>query len=275
MAFFGSVWLRNKLGTKEVNITDPDGDGLGGLDVFIQDQTTGTIDLKLMNVEGSWTIAVNTNIEDTTITATGGHGITTGDTILIKEGLRYSQFKVTNVVTNTITIDSPLDLAYTTAATCTRGTTNMAVIGTLATPVIFGIGPLAAQDWDIVRVLFVIEGNATMDSSLFGCIPAIVNGVLIRQRNAVFFNQFNVKSNGDFALRAYDISYDDRAGVPSGIYGFRCRRTFGGAGKTGVTIRLVGTPEEFQVLIQDDIATAVSGDQITNMEVVVQGHVVE
>jgi hypothetical protein len=276
MTFFNSVYLRNKANTKEVNITDPEGDGLGGLDVFIQDQTTGTIDLKLMNVAASFTIAVNTTIDTSTFTATGGHGISVGDTIFIAEGERYSQFIVLNVATNVITIDMPLDFAYTTAATCTRGSTNMAVIGSLGSPVVFEIGPIGTQNWDIIRIMFAIEGDAAMDSALFGCITALTNGIVLRQKNSVFYNQFNAKSNADFALRAYDISYDDRAGAgPSGIFGFRCRRTFGGASKTGVTIRLIGSPEKIQVLIQDDLATAVGGNQITKMEAVVQGHIVE
>ena len=272
MAWFPRVILKDLAG-RIANITDPDGDGVGGLDVYIQDQHTGIIDLFLMNIEGTFTLASTTTTDTNTFTATGGHGITTGDTVLLQEGIRFSQFIVLNVVTNTITVDSPIDVAYTTSATCQRGITNMNVDGSV-TPVVFTILPLnlspTSNQWDIVRMIFAIQDGSSMDSSMFGSIAGgITNGIVVRQKNGFFQNYFNVKTNGDFALRAYDIAFDDRAS-PQGEYFFRSRRTFGGQSKTGVTIRLAGEDDdEFQVIIQDDLTG------LDNFSVTAQGHVVE
>jgi hypothetical protein len=272
MAWFPKVLIKDLAG-KVAGITDPDGDGIGGLDVYIQDQHTGIVDLFLMNVEGTFTLASTVTIDTNTFTATGGHGITTGDTVFLSEGIRFSQFTVLNVVTDTITVDSPIDVAYTTGATCQRGITNMNVDGS-STPVIFSIAPLdispTSNQWDIVRMIFAIQDGSSMDSSMFGSIAGgITNGVVIRQKDGLFQNYFNIKTNGDFALRAYDISFDDRAS-PQGEYFFRSRRTFGGASKTGVTIRLAGEDnDEFQVIIQDDLTS------LDSFSVTVQGHVVE
>ncbi len=270
MSHFQGVYLKDKLNTVEVNITDPENDGLGGLDVFIQDQFTGTVDLLAMEFADTFTLASDAIVDALTITVTGGHTIATGQYIILREGVRYSQFEILNVVTNTITVDSPIDFAYTAAsATGENGSANMGVDGS-STPVIYAIKPNSSLIWDITRVLFVIESSGQPDSTQFGDIAGgVTNGIVLRQKNSLNFNQFNCKTNGDFAARAYDISFDDRAS-PLNDYFFRSRRTFGGTSKTGVVLRLFGTTsDELQVIIQDDLTTLLS------FRMVAQGHIVE
>lgn len=241
----------------------------GGLAVNVQDQVTEVVDLFMFNEEGTFTLASGVSIDDTTFTATGGHGISIGDVITIEDGARHYQSLILNVVTNTITVDSPFDFAYTTDAIGIRGIHNMNVNGSV-TPVIFRVTPKNLTNgikWDIVRVIFTIEDDTSMDTSKFGGISALTNGFVLRLKNGTTKNIFNVKSNGDFANRAYDISYDDRA--PAGLFGLRVRRTFGGAAKTGVTLRMEATTDDaLQIIVADDLTA------LTTFTCVVQGHVV-
>lgn len=274
MSHFEQIVIEDITGTT-VNVTDPDGDGVGGLDIFIQDQHTEVIDLFLMQFEGTFTVSVNTVIDTYTFEATGGHGISVGDCVLFREGVAFSQFFVISMATNTITVGSPFDVIYTTSGTFDRGIINMNVDGSI-TPQIFSIGPIAPvapateNKWDIVRVMFAIQDGSSMDSSMFGSIAGgVENGITLRQKNGMYKNYFNIKANGDWGLRAYDISFDDRAGG-NGKYFFRTRRTFGGAAKTGVTIRLAGEDSDaFEVVINDDLT------DLEEFFGVTQGHVVE
>jgi hypothetical protein len=252
-----------------VNVKTATGESV---DIFIQDQTSETVDYHLSQIINAVTLAVNTTIEDTAVTLTAGHGMVAGNYLELVEGIRFYQAQVTNVNVNVITLDTPLDFAFTTAAAGNRVTVDMDVDGSLANPEIFSIVPPAGVKWDIVRIIFVIQGDAAMDSRLFGSLPALTNGIVVRSVNSTQKAQFNCKSNGEFAEIAYDIAYDDRAGVAAGIYAFRCRRTWGSQGKTGVVIRLDGDEGgELQHLVQDDLLDAA----MISYHARVQGHIVE
>ena len=242
------------------------------VDVFIQDQTSETVDYHMSQTLNTVTLAADTNMGDTSVTLAAGHNMVNGNHIEFTESLRFFQAQVTNVATNVITLDMPLDFAFTTAAMANRVTVEMDVVGTLANPQIFSITPPAGVRWDVVRIIFLIEGDAAMQSNLFGSLPALTNGIVIRTVNSTTKVQFNCKSNGEFAEIAYDIAYDDRAGVPAGIFAFRCRRTWGGQNKTGVVLRLPGSDGgELQHLVQDDLEDAA----MITYRARVQGHIVE
>jgi hypothetical protein len=212
-------------------------------------------------------LALDTSVEDTLITLTAGHGTIIGDTISLKEGICYYQGLATNVVGNDITLDTPLDHAFTAATTTVCiGNINLAQNGSLVSPIIAFASPPNSTIWDVTRILFTIQDNVVMDNGKFGGIAALTNGIVLRKKDSIYKNIFNVKTNGDFAERAYDIAYDSKA--PAGEYGFRCRRTFGGAEKNGSVIRLHGAGnDEIQIIIQDDLSA------LTHLHAVIQGHV--
>ena len=111
--------------------------------------------------------------------------------------------------------------------------------------------------------------NSAGSDALFGNLTALTRGVVLRKADGINHTIFNAKTNGDFALRMYDIAYTDRA-VPSQSYGLRGRSTFAGQDKRGVVIRLDGdNSEELELLVQDDLST------LTSFRIVAQGHVVE
>ena len=199
-----------------------------------------------------------------------------GDIICLKEKDRFYQgFVLSKVlipgIGYTIYLDTPVDYYFSVNSFVSVGSHNLAVDGSV-TPVIFKISPKGASgdvEWDVTRLLVNIVDDSSMDATKFGGIPILTNGVVLRSVNGITKNIFNIKSNSDWAERAFDISYDDRAS-PLGEYSFRVRRSFAGQDKNGVTIRLrASSDDELQLIIYDDLS------DLTDFEVVIQGHVVE
>jgi hypothetical protein len=63
----------------------------------------------------------------------------------------------------------------------------------------------------------------------------------------------------------YDTAYADKR--PSGSFGFKFRRTFGGQGKNGVVIRLTAIHgDSLKLIIQDDLTG------LDDFYIVAQGH---
>jgi hypothetical protein len=201
-------------------------------------------------------------------TATTGHGINIGDEILLLDVISERDFYATviNVVTDTITVDRPLDFAFTSANTLGRiVTTEMAVSGSLASPQIFSIRA-GATERDHTRVILSMLDDSSMDDGRFGGGNALTNGLVFRIVNSFQKTIFNWKTNGEIANFCYDVSYSDKA--PSGQYGLRARISFAGQDKHGVALRL-GEGDVLQFVVQDDLTGLVS------LKAVVQGHVTE
>lgn len=236
------------------------------LDVAVQDQFTEIIDFYLHSHDTEGNLLLSpVAVDDTDITLTPGHGAVIGNIIGIKENAVMYQSEIINVVGDVITVSSPSDRAFTTSAGVHIGSNNMNVDGS-ATTQIFKLSAPIGVKWDIVRILFYIQDNSSMDDSRFGGLTALTNGVVIRLKNGNVKNIFHVHSNGEFAIRAFDTVYTDKA--PAGSFGFRVRRTFGGPSKNGVVIRLDGDiDDQLQVLIQDDLTG------LENFNCVAQGHV--
>jgi len=242
----------------------------GGLDVNIQDQTTTVVDLYMFHQISTFEISAPVDIDDLTVSVVSTTGMVAGHVLCFQEGTNFFQAIILEINSLVLTIDTPFDFAFSTAGGCSFGNRNMNVDGSV-TPVIFRVGPGNlddGQEWDIVRILFSMVDEAEMDDGLFGGIAALPKGLVLRQVNGHSKNIFNVKTNGEFALRNYDASYADNA--KKGFYGFRSRRTFGGQSKNGVVLRLEATTnDQLQIIIQDDLT-----DLVTFYSVV-QGHVVD
>jgi hypothetical protein len=251
-------------------MTEISGNNPTASNTWVGDQFTEIVDFFLTeNLNSGKLLANPVAIDAKQFDLTGGHGAIIGNTILICEtvdGLgRCYQATILNVATNTITVDSPLDENFTTDADVIIGNKNLNIDGSTATK-IATISPPTGTKWDITRLVVHIEDETSMDSAKFGGLPALTNGIVLRHKNNVINNIFTVKSNGEFGERAYDIEYDPKA--PAGVFGFRCRRSFGGQDKNGVVIRLDGSlGDELQVLISDDLTG------LTLHRYVIQGHV--
>ena len=241
----------------------------GALPVNVQDQTTPIVDLYAHRDLGELTLSAATTINATVINVTDASAVVAGNVICIKEGERDYQARVISKLVNATTVGTPLDYAFSTAADVHYAEHDLAsVAGSLASPKVYGIAPAPDVQWDVVRVIFHIEDDAVMDDGKFGGIAALTNGVVLRVVNGDTHNVFNVKTNGEFAERAYDREYVAKPPAGTGN-AMNVRRTFGGQEKNGVVIRLNGADgDEMQILVQDDLTA------LSHFHCIVQGHVV-
>lgn len=257
----------------DVNIVGPL-ESNGAMPVNIQDQHTEIVEFYLQQVvDATLTIITDTAINDLVVTVSSAAEPVDGNLVCFREETHFYQAEILSHAANgvnwDVTLDTPLDFAFTTAGGCALSNKNMAVNGSV-TPVEFvfsAAGVTAGTEFDITRVIFHITDNVAMDSGTFGGVPKLDNGVVLRVENSITKNIFNAKSNGDFADHAYDIEFDPKA--PAGEYSFRCRKTFAGQSKSGVTIRLAtNTSDQLVLIVQDDLT------DLTDFHVVVNGHVV-
>lgn len=244
-------------------------DEMKGIDVSIQDQSTEIVDLYMIDIDDAITPTVTepASIDDKVITVDATTGITAGDAINISENGRTFQAIVFTVTDTTITFNAPLDMDITADAVVEVGKWNMAVDGSTVNK-IYRVTPPAGATWDIVRITIGMTATTAMDDSTFGPLTALTNGVVLRVVDSYTKNIFVVSDNGGFAERCYDADYPTK--VPSGIYAFRARRTFGGQDKNGVVVRL-SAGDSLEFIVQDDLSDAT----FTKFACVVQGHVVQ
>ena len=243
-----------------------DPQGKKAVENFIQDQTTRPVSLYLhRHIGGLIILTADANIDDTELDVEAGHGAVAGNLICLKEGTKFYQGEVLSVTVTTIKLDSPLDFAFTQGANCTATRKAMNVDGSI-TPVEFHVRPNVGVRWDIQELIFLIEGSDPMDTGLFGDIAALANGIVVRKTGAEHINIFNIKSNGDFATRSFNIEFDPKP--PGGITAVRVSREF--KRQNGVVIRVDGdNPDDLVVLVQDPLQT------LGKFECILQGHEVE
>lgn len=171
------------------------------------------------DVDNQQIIAVNTADEDTVIQLTEALAAYEDKFIYLKDGLRFYAGEVMAVDTDldTITVNPPLDFAFTTDSYVDIGITDMAVDGSV-TPVIFKLQPLTGHRWIINDVLLHIEDATKMFDNLFGGLAALTNGVFFHQETDIHLNVGTFKRNSDFALATSKFQFTNTAGA-SGVYG--------------------------------------------------------
>jgi hypothetical protein len=253
------------------------------VDANLQDQTTRPIIAKFNRVTNNTTLSVAGSIDDTSITVNDATGIAVGSYIIIfnPTDLTFMFATAINIAAApSIVIDTPLDSDYPIGTNIDIAVTDMSTaVGTLATPIVFGLRGTGAPpgvdlDVDITRMIFKLTCTSSVDLTKFGNFARLVNGLVLRRRNNVTENIFNVKDNGEIAGIMFDFQVAQATNPAQGVDGFTGRLTFAGMSKIGVAIRLpVGDDLEF--LIQDDLETAQAGETITLFEIVAEGHIVE
>ena len=265
----------SKVGNKNINIVDAytgtpaEVEKNGGLAVNIQDQTSKPIDVFFSQSISNFTLSTD-NIESGvsslvyTFEATGGHGIVSGNEIILLDVVadRFFYAEVKNVVTNTITVDRPIDHIF--AAVSTLGrivTTQMAVDGG-STEQIFSLRA-GSVPLDFTRIIFSMLCDSALDDGKFGNITKLNRGIVFRIVNSFQKTIFNFKTNGEIAQFCFDLKYSDKA--PAGNEGMTARITFAGQSKHGVTLR-ISENDVIQWVIQDDLTDLVS------FRIAAQGH---
>jgi len=248
---------------------------LGGIDVRLQDQTTRPIIVKFNKVTNSTTLSVPAVKGAYTITVTNTTGFVDTKYIILFEpaSVNFSFYnQVGAPAGNVITLDTPLDFAYSAGTFVDAAITNMNVNGAV-TPQVFGLRGTGAPpgvdiDVDITRIIFSCLTASAIDNAKFGDLARLTRGLVLRKRNDLIENVFNVKSNGEIEGIMYDYTPRAATNPQQGIDGFSGRLTFGGQSKIGVVIRLpIG--EDAEVLIQDNLTG------LTSLEITAEGHVVD
>ena len=217
------------------------------------------------------TLTADTVVDEYTISLASATGISAGDEIyLAQDHDNPASFfaKVISVSTNTVTVDSPLDKVFSTTsngAIAFKVTTNMAVDGS-TTRQIFDITNGSSHEFEFHRLIIHMSDGSAMDDGMLGGIAGGVDkGIILRVKysDGTYHNLWNVKTNGEFGLIAYDQRYDDKA--PSGTYGLTIKSTFS---KLGGVVKL-GLGEKLEVIIQDDLT------DLTSLKMMAEGRYLE
>jgi len=248
----------------------------GGTDVNVQDQHTPAL-IVPFNKPHALTVTTNQPaIGDTTIDVVSATGFVAGDmfTVFSKADVRFSNFTILSVDTLTITVDTPIDFEYPIGSVANAGSTEMSVNGSV-TPQIFGLrGDATAENalpvsFDVTRIIFSCVTDTAVDLSKFAdIVGGITNGLVLRKKDGIYRNIFNIKTNAEMASMMYDFTVHDAQNPNQGQHGFVARITFGGPSKIGVVLRLK-PGEDLQILVQDQLST------IDSFYMVAEGHVVK
>lgn len=247
----------NGKGINRVQISQPL-ESNGAIPVNVQDQTTPPFDLYFVQQKGSTTTnTVATAIGDLTITVASVASFSVGDYLGIFSGTgRFYFGTVLSILGNDLTLDTPLDFAFPIGSNTLSFTRDLNVNATPASPSYFQIQAGAAGlEIDITRFMLAIGTNNPGNVDQFGDLPALTNGLVLRRIDTVYRNIWNIKTNLEFGLHAYDLQPFSAVG-PGGD-GLISRYTFAGQDKHGVTIRL-GPNEALQLIIQDNLSGLVS-----------------
>jgi len=264
-----AAWLRDNFfnGGDVPNLTN------GGADVNIQDQHTPSVDTYFLKELSGFTVAVDTPLSTLTtlyydFVATAGHGIITGDELLLIDIAddRVFYCEVLNVVTNTITIDRPFDNSFPAATSLGRVVTSNMNVNGAVTPQIFTIRGGAIVEHDMTRFFLTMLSSNSMDDGKFGSLTKLTRGLVLRIINGTQVVIFNFKTNNDIKQFCYDLTYSDKA--PAGQFGLSSRMSFAGQDKHGVTLRISGL-DAIQWIVQDDLTGLLS------LKASGQGHHVE
>jgi len=274
MSYFAVVKISDFAGQRIVDVSEgsPRDANISELFVRMRDQETGNIDILFQAGDDAFLLAADTIIDDTTITVQSGHSIVAGQSIILRQDEFFSQFRVINVATNVITLDSPIDRTYIIAETRGgNGSTNLAVDGSI-TPQYFYVRPNSSSIWDITQLVFAIESADVPGGEDFGDIAGgLAIGLVLQLRSDENKNIFTIRRNIDFANYGHDLVYDKQEKLPDFNF-VRARRIFGGVDHTGTVLRLcgvevIGTQDSLRIVVQDDLSS------LASLRTCVQGYV--
>ncbi len=243
-------------------------------DVNLQDQTTPAIIANFNQVQNSTTLAAEALRDTRQITVSDPTGFSIGTYVIVFSPItvRFFVAFATAVVGPLITLDRPLDSTFPIGSFVDGAITDLAVDGSV-TPQLFGLRGLGAPpginlDVDITRIIMTCVATDPVTLSLFGDLPRLTNGLLMRQRNTEWFNTFNVHSNREIAGLTFDFNVSQAINPAQGENGFVTRLTFAGQNKVGVAIRLA-LGEDLEILVQDALQSLLS------LEIIAEGHIVD
>ena len=228
--------------------------------VVTQYQTTRPLLIDFNEVSDSTTLSAPTAVNDQTITVADPTGFVDGKYIILFNPLNEDfsfMYQVGPPAGNVITVDSQLDRVYPAGAFVDAAITNLAVNGSV-TPRTFGLRGIGAPPGvdvraSITRFIFSCITGSPVDLDLFGDLPKLANGLLLRCRNGINTNIFNIKSNREMAGIMFDWMPIAATNPVQGVDGFFARLTLAGDNKLGTALDLpIG--DDVEIIVQDDLS---------------------
>lgn len=240
------------------------------VDNFPQDQTTQFDDLFFTQAIGVPTTLTADTIFDSEaetfsriMIVASIANISIGDFVFVFSGIsgeeRFYSGTVLAISTLTLTMDNPFDFIFSSGDTVVSSTKDMNIDAS-GTPQIYEIragGAGSTREFDITRILMKNLSDTAVDLSKFGdIVGGVTNGLLLRDKlsESVYKNKWNIKTNGDMALLAYDWAPFAATNPVQGQDGFRWRYSINGMDKHGV-VKRIGTNKSLQILLQDNFLT--------------------
>lgn len=228
----------------------------GGLAVSSLSKTTRALDLKFIRATDFTALTADTVIDSTVISVASTSGMAQGIVLgIVNPNGQFYFGEVISINVLDVTVDTALDqiFDFTTSSIIVANNHLNSIAGTLASPVkyqIAGVGVGTGLNVDITRIMGNMTSANIMYDELFGSLPILTNGCVLRVSNGAMVNQWNVKSNGALALLCHDANYPPK--VPSGTYAFRFRYSLSGEEKHNVVIRLE-PGYTLELWVQDDL----------------------
>jgi len=211
--------------------------------VFTQDQTTKPFDFFFTKIIGiPNTVAVTTAIDDFTVTVTDATGMSESDYFGLFNADNPNDNRayfgtILSISDDDITLDTPLDFAFQAGDTAAVFNKDLSVDGS-STSQVFSIqvGSAATQSIHINRLLFSMLTDSAVSLAKFGDLTKLVKGCVLRRKNGICHNVFNIKNNSDLANLCFDYDPQAAANPSQGQDGVTFRYTFNGKDKHGVAI---------------------------------------
>lgn len=244
-----------------------------------KDRTTRLVNVKFNRVTNSTALAGPVSIDDTSIVVDSSTGIIVGSYLIFfsPTDKKFMVARATSIASApTIIIDTPFDFAFPAGTFIDVSITNLKSIGSSASPQVYGLRGTGSPPGVnitamIERIIFTCTTNSPINLSLFMNLAKLTNGLVLRSRNGDNENIFNIKDNLELAGIQFDYTPITAINPAQGIDGIIARLTFSRFG--GVKALPIGT--DLELLVQDDILTAQTGDSITILEAMAQGYILE
>ena len=213
------------------------------------------------------TFAADAPAGSTEIELASATGFAVNDYMHIENGVvEQVHPRINSLVGTTATLDRPLDNEFVIGDSIEKSILSMNVLGSLASPVSFKVIPSSSEVMHLTRILIEMTHGTAGDNGLFGDLPALLNGVVLRRYDGTtgtYATFTNWKTNSDIVTDTGDVNYAQRSSG-GGEYGTNSEGKFSDA---GAIVYLDGSVGDYiEVLIQDDLT------QLNSFRIKAQGH---
>jgi hypothetical protein len=232
----------------------------GHLEVEVSSQISPPVIVHAHSLQGTTILSADVAVGDLIINVVSATGAVVGDALTLTNPttIRYYTGHITAIDGLAITVDTHVDQKFRADSSFVSFVTHDMNVDGTTTEVIFGLRQAETVNVpisvDITRMIWVGITDSVPNLSLFGDLPALLEGMAIRKKlsDGTYQNIHNIHSNLDFVNLAFDFDIYSEANPVQGVNGFACRFTLGGEEKLGTVIR-VEPDEDLEIQINDDL----------------------